>query len=406
MAISQTTQNSPAQRLVIPGTGLNPQVEQVYPIVNAIYKQMTGLEDIQAVDTASLVAMGQKLENTQNLDLWLNTLNRRIGYTNTGYRIYNSKFSDLTRDQVAWGAYVQKITSEMPEATDDKIYDIGYMDGQSVDQWIISNPKVHQRLFDKETPYSFFITISTVLLRDAFLSANAMNSLISQIFGKVNNKINFTLEELGRMCVANFILNLKNEQHYHLVSMFNSQYPNEPVTTATAMTSPNFLRYAVGIMNILSDNLESMSTLYNSEGFQRFTPKENQKFYILSDFMEKVKTVVSYAAFNPKDVIARPNVTIPYWQAAAQINDPNAYETIMKIMGTVTDPNTGAHTEKTLDNVLGIMFDYDAMGTYREENMVLTTPVNARAAYYNTFWHEKQLWFNDMSENGVAFFLD
>ena len=52
------------------------------------------------------------------------------------------------------------------------------------------------------------------------------------------------------------------------------------------------------------------------------------------------------------------------------------------------------------------MFDHDAMGTFREEETVLTTPVNARAAYYNTFWHERPLWFNDMGENGIVFFLD
>ena len=381
------------------------EVNQVYPIVNSVFKQMTGREDIQAVDTASLVAMGSTIENLGQKDLWLNTLDRRIGYTIDGYRVYNNKFSDLNRNQIEWGAIVQKITSEMPEAVYDKMPDVGKMDGQSVDHYIINNPKVHQRLFDKETPYSFFITIQDKYLKEAFLSSSAMAAFINQIFGKVQNKIEFTNEELARMCVANFILNLKNYQHYHLVSMYNATGPAVSVTTQTARYDADFLRWATGIMNNVSAKMESMSALYNSDGFTRFTPKKNQKFYMIADFLTMLETVVSYAAFNPQYVTARADILLPYWQASKNINDPTSWESITTIKGTVTD-SKGTHVEKTLNNLIGVLFDYDALGTFREEQMVLTTPVNARAAYYNTFWHENQLWFNDMSENGVAFFLD
>lgn len=384
---------------------MNPEVNQIYPIVNSVFKQMTGREDIQAVDTASLVAMGSTVESIGKLDLWLNTLAKRIGYTIDGYRVYRNKFSDLNRNQLEWGAIVQKITAEMPDAVYDKMPDVGNMDGQSVDHYIISNPKVRQRLFDKETPYSFFITMQTKYLREAFLSSGAMAAFINQIFGKVQNKIEFTNEELGRMCVANFILNLKNSQHYHLVSMYNQTGPAVSVTTQSARYDGNFLRWAVGIINNVSRKMESMSVLYNSEGFDRFTPKENQKFYMIADFMTTLETVVSYAAFNPQYVTARADILLPYWQASKSANDQNSWDSITTIKGSVTD-SKGAHQEKTLNNLIGVLYDYDALGTFRVEEMVLTTPVNARAAYYNTFWHEQQLWFNDMSENGVAFFLD
>ena len=145
--------------------------------------QMTGREDIQAVDTASLVAMGKAIEDSGKKDLWLNTLNRRIGHTITDYRVYRNKFSELNRTQMEWGAIVQKLTSEMPEARYDDMPDVGKLDGQSLDHYIISNPKVHQRLFDKETPYSFMLTIQDKYLKQAFLNSSAMGSFINQIFG-------------------------------------------------------------------------------------------------------------------------------------------------------------------------------------------------------------------------------
>ena len=78
-----------------PEVGLNTEVNQIYPIVNAVFRQMTGRDDIEAVDTNSLVAMGSTVENLGKKDLWLNTLNRRIGYTIDGWRLYRNKFSGM-----------------------------------------------------------------------------------------------------------------------------------------------------------------------------------------------------------------------------------------------------------------------------------------------------------------------
>ena len=381
--------------------GLNPQVNQIYPIVNSIYKQMTGQEGIQAVDTASLVAMGTQIILQGKVDLWLNTLAQRIGYTIDGYRVYRNHFSRLYRTQMEWGGIVQKLTAEMPEAVFDMTYDVGQMDGQSVDQWIIANPKVHQRFFDKETPYSFFITTQTALLKEAFLNAGAMASLINQIFGKVENKIELVLEDLARIAVVNFVLNLKPSQEYHLVTMYNNTNPPATVTMADCRHNADFLHYVTGVINNASRKMESMSVLYNSDGFERFTPKADQHLYMLADFMTILETVSSYAAYHDNYVMISPEVQLPYWQAVKSgSTNPTDFTSITTISGTVD----GAVVTKT--NLIGLLFDHDAIGTFRQEEDVLTTPVNARARYYNTFWHEKQLWFNDMSENGVAFYLD
>lgn len=391
--------------MIGPATSRNPLVEQIYPIVNEVFKQMTGRTDIKAVDTASLVAMGQEIENLQKGDVYLNTLARRIGLTIDDWRVYKNQFADLYRTQVEWGAAIQKLTSEMPEAEYEDMYDLRALEGKSVDPYVISIPKVHQRIFDKETPYSFKLTTPLYLLYDAFLSAAAKASFINQIFGKVRNKIEFVLEELARICMCNFILNTKDFQHYHLVRMYNSTGPETSVTTASAMHDANFLRYAVGQINNISTKMERMSVLYNSDGFDRFTPKSMQRFYMISDFMTILQTVVSYEAFNPNFVTAKPDILLPFWQASKRPNDVGDFSTVTCIQGSVKN-DKGVSVEKTLPNVIGILFDWDAMGTFRQQERVLTTPVNARAAYYNTFWHEKQLWFNDMSENGVVFFLD
>lgn len=376
------------------------EVNQIYELCNQIFQQMTGRTDIAAVDSASLVAMGNEVSNLGKNDLWLNTLARRIGLTIDSYRVYRNKFSDLYRTQVEWGAMVQKLTVEMPDAVADDMYKVGQMDGQALDHYIINNPKAKQKIFDKVTPYSFFITMQEKMLTEAFLNAGAMASFVNQVFGKVQNKIEVVLEDLARVALVNMMCNLSAKQEIKLVTLYNSK-TGSALTPQTALFDPAFMRFAIGTMNNIASKMETMNVLFNAEGYDRFTPMSEQRFYVLADFITQLETVVQYAAFNPKYVTKSVDIAVPYWQGIKEGEDINDIATLSKVMGKVDNK-----TDKTIENVVGILFDREGIGTFRQEEKVLTTPVNARGAYYNTFWHEKQMWFNDMSENAVIFTLN
>jgi hypothetical protein len=376
------------------------EVNQIYDLCNQIFQQMTGRTDIAAVDSASLVAMGNEVSNLGKNDLWLNTLARRIGLTIDNYRVYLNKFSDLYRTQVEWGALVQKLTVEMPDAVADDMYKVGQMNGQALDHYIINNPKAKQKIFDKETPYSFFITMQEKMLTEAFLNAGAMASFVNQVFGKVQNKIEVVLEDLARVALVNMMCNLSVKQEIKLVTLYNSK-TGSTLNPQTALFDPAFMRFAIGMMNNIASKMETMSVLFNTEGYDRFTPKSEQRFYVLADFITQLETVVQYAAFNPQYVNKSVDIAVPYWQGVKEGDDVNDIVVLSKVIGKVDNK-----VEKTIENVVGVLFDREAIGTFRQEEKVLTTPVNARGAYYNTFWHEKQMWFNDMSENAVIFTLN
>ena len=376
------------------------EVNQIYDLCNQIFQQMTGRTDIEAVDSASLVAMGNEVSNLGKNDLWLNTLARRIGLTIDSYRAYRNKFSDLYRTQVEWGALVQKLTVEMPDAVADDMYKVGQMNGQALDHYIINNPKAKQKIFDKETPYSFFITMQEKMLTEAFLNAGAMSSFVNQVFGKVQNKIEVVLEDLARVALVNMMCNLSTKQEIKLVTLYNSK-TGSTLNPQTALFDPAFMRFAIGMMNNIASKLETMSVLFNTDGYDRFTPKSEQRFYVLADFITQLETVVQYAAFSPQYVNKSVDIAVPYWQGVKEGDDINDIAVLSKVIGKVD-----SKVDKTIENVVGVLFDREAIGTFRQEEKVLTTPVNARGAYYNTFWHEKQMWFNDMSENAVIFTLN
>lgn len=376
------------------------EVNQIYDLCNQIFQQMTGRTDIAAVDSASLVAMGNEVSNLGKNDLWLNTLARRIGLTIDSYRAYRNKFSDLYRTQVEWGALVQKLTVEMPDAVADDMYKVGQMNGQALDHYIINNPKAKQKIFDKETPYSFFITMQEKMITEAFLNAGAMSSFVNQVFGKVQNKIEVVLEDLARVALVNMMCNLSTKQEIKLVTLYNSR-TGSTLNPQTALFDSGFMRFAIGMMNNIASKLETMSVLFNADSYDRFTPKSEQRFYVLADFITQLETVVQYAAFGPQYVNKPVDIAVPYWQGVKEGEDVNDIAVISKVIGKVD-----SKVDKTIENVVAVLFDREAIGTFRQEEKVLTTPVNARGAYYNTFWHEKQMWFNDMSENAVIFTLN
>lgn len=362
---------------------------QLYSILNDVTAQAIGTQSIQAVDTASFIAMGDSILNSgNNLEPWLSTLVQRIGRTIISFRAYQSQLQDLAYTDMEWGAIMQKIKVAMPTAIADVSVEL--TDGESIDHYIVAKPKAKQKLFVIRSPYTFMVTIQRRWLKEAFLSESAMESFIGAIFGELQNAMAVGQESLGRMCMANFIANTAASQRINLLTDFNTKY-GQSLTADGALYNADFLRYAIGQMKYYSLRLTEMSTLYNKEGETRHTPIADQRFAIRSDFLVNMETQVEYAAFHDEYLDIGSHLRINFWQNAETPNDI-----------IVTD-SEGQDVE--VENILGFIHDSNALGTYRKETDVLTTPVNARGAYYNTFYHVNDNRFNDMSENGLVFLV-
>ena len=370
---------------------------QIYSIVNDVCEQTMGESALQATDTASLVAMGNAiLSSSTNTEAFIDTLVQRIGRTMISYRPYKSKLGLMAVSDMTMGAIMQKIKVKMPEAVEDVTTQL--VDGQSIDQYIVSKPKATQKLFVKRTPYTFYITIQKKWLREAFTSETAMGSFISAIYGEVENKLELSQENLARLCMANFMATISADGNrvINLVTLYNAT-TGESLTASNALVSEKFLRFALGIMNNVSRKMETMSVLYNDGSETRHSPRADQRFVSIIDFQTALETQVQWAAFHDKYVEKQNGIEVPYWQAAQ-----SPYNIDLVIEGD--DPEQEEST--TLSNIVAFIHDRDALGTYRKEVEIATTPLNARGLYTNQFWHMNDLYFNDITENGVIFTLN
>ena len=370
---------------------------QIYSIVNAVCQETMGESALVATDTASLVAMGDAiLSSSTNTEAFIDTLVQRIGRTMISYRPYKSKLGLMAVSDMTMGAIMQKVKVKMPTAVEDVTTQL--IDGQSIDQYIISKPVATQKLFVKRTPYTFYVTIQKKWLREAFTSESAMGAFIAAIYGEVENKLELSQENLARLCMANFIGTISTDSNrvYNLRTMFYNITGQGP-SAEEFMLREDCLRFALGVMNKVAKKMETMSVLYNDGTETRHTPKADQRFVSLVDFQTALETQVQWAAFHEEYVKKQNGIEVPYWQSA---KSPFDIDLILE----GDDPDQDEHT--TISNVVAFIHDRDALGTYRKEVEVATTPLNARGLYTNQFWHMNDLYFNDITENGVIFTLN
>lgn len=367
--------------------------EQIYALVNDINSQAFGETSLTVADTSALISLGNTvLSTSSNTEAFINTLAQRIGRTILRFREYRNKLGDMVLNDFEYGAILQKIKVVMPEAEEDEMY--GLTDGQSVDHYKVAKPEAKQKLFVTRTPYQFHITIQRETLKEAFQSADAMGSFIGIIFGEVQNAIEVSLENLSRVTIATAIAECHGTvREIPLVTNYNTE-TGESLTAVTALHDDKFLAYSVAIMNTIRDSFNDMSMMHNDGSVATFTPDEDIRLRILSPFLRRLETVVQYKAFHEELVKAKGVVSsINFWQSE---------ETPYSV--DIVRPSDKVAT--TVENVIGIMNDRDAMGVYKRDETVLTTPVNAAGAYYNTYWHEKDLRALDLSENITTFTLN
>lgn len=385
---------------------------QIYTIVNEVSAQAMGSKTLAVVNNAGLVALGNTvLGSNETKNNFINALTDRIGRTIVSFRAYHSHFPDFERDSIEWGNILQKLKVAMPDAESDDSFNLA--DGESVDQYKINKPKVNQLLFTNEVPWQTHITVHLDELEKAFIDSSAMGAFISGMFGEVQNRIELAMENLSIDCVNNYMAEMIKRKTQspsrviNLVTEYNASKglaSTDALKPQDALNTPAFLEYVVRRINTISSTMEYMTSgMFNDTAYaggdtqksiySRHTPKSEQRMMLFIDLVNSLKTNVNSKAFNMKEVaIDIPFMTVPFWQS------------LKKPDGITIQPASGG-TAISQSNVMGVLFDREAMGTFKKKYSSLTTPINAAGKYYNVFYHMITMYYNDLTENAVVFLL-
>lgn len=385
-------------------------VTQVYDILNTITGEILGDSIIVNEDLSNVVDIGRAFENLDNgLDNYVRRLQDHIGRMVFVNRVYSGRAPRVLMDGWEYGSILEKVRAKMPEATENESWNL--QDGASYDPNIFTAPDVSVKFFNKRVTFEIPISITEKQVKSSFSNATQLNAFYSMIQTAIENSMTIKLDSLImrtiNTAIAETIHSDFPSQNYNagsgvrainLLYLYNQNLPagGTALTVDTARTNPDFIRFAAYMMGLYSDRLGVMSTLFNVEGTEKFTPKDRQHFILLSEFARAADVYLQSDTFHDEFTRLPDAELVTYWQGSGI---DYAFDSTSAI--NVTTP---LNHNVQIDGILGCIFDRDTLGVSNLDRRV-TTNYNPKAEFWNE-WHKSDAgYFLDLGENCIVFFI-
>lgn len=393
-------------------------VTQIYTLINSVSGEVLGKTDIVTEDLTGIVDLGKEVFNQNAVDNYVKSLVNHIGKVIFVNRPYAGKVPSVLMDAWEFGSVLEKISADVPEAEENDTWNL--KDGKSYDQDVFHKPTVTAKFFNSKVTFEVPVSITERQVKESFSNAAQLNGFISMIYAAVeksmtikadalimrtiNNMIAETVladskafgaAEAGDMTGAN-LSSASTARCVNLLKLYNTA-ASTTLTADQALTNPDFIRFASYVMGTYADRLQSISTVFNVGGKERFTPKDMLHVVLLSDFAKAAQTYLYSDTFNRGDVLLPQAETVPFWQGSGKNYD-------FADTGNINIKESGGKAVE-ISGVLGVMFDRDALGVCNLDRRV-TTNYNAKAEFFNSYYKFDAGYFNDTNENFVVFFIE
>lgn len=384
-------------------------IEDISTILTTAVNQATGQNALVPVNTAGFITVAQAALKC-GADTFLNALSQVLSKTVFSIRPYDRKFGGLMSDAITFGNHVRKLN--ISDDNDWKSPSQYPDDGESVDMYVTKKPSILQTNFYGQNAYEKFVTVYTEQLNTALTGPDQFLSFVNMIMTSQRNQIEQAHEQTARLCLANLIGGIEDENDstrvIKLVTDYNAELGNDtPLTLDELLNAdnfPNFMKYIVyrikTTMKYLTDRTTMYHTNITNKTITRHTPLRSQHMYLNTDIMERSKTTVLSDLYHDDYLKLADFEEVNYWQNPKNRMSINLTGSRITATGAIQ-----AFTQNPLNNVLGVLFDWDAAGYTTILNRTDTTPFNARGLYSNIFWHFNDRYWNDFTENAVIFLL-
>lgn len=382
--------------------------EDASAILNNIRKQVTGESSIAPVTTADFVSVATTLLQA-GYDPVLSAITQMVSRTIFSIRPYNRKFGGLKMDDEQWGAIVRKLSIADKDFDNDVRFQL--VDGQSIDHYEVNKPNVLQTNFYGQNVFEKNYTIFKDQLDNAFSGPAEFGRFMSMVVQNISDMIEQAHESIARMTIGNFVGGkvVATNGVVHLITEYNAETGITPPLTSTTVFDPQyfgdfmkwmFARIAT-LTALMTERSQEFQINVTGKEISRHTPFDMQKVYIYAPLMNEMKSRVLSGTFHPDFIDYADVESVNYWQS---IETPMELEVTPSYM--LTDGTITTAAAQTITNLVGVIFDRDALGYTTVNNWSATTPLNAKGGYWNTFHHFTERWYNDFTEKGIVLLLD
>jgi hypothetical protein len=382
--------------------------QQAATLLTSIYEQASGQQStIQPIDTATFTTVGQLTLKT-GYDTVIEAISQVLAKTIFSIRPYNAKFNGIFVDEQRFGNITRKINFVDGDIEDDEREPL--TDGQSVDQWKINKPKILQTNFYGFNKYQRHVTIFKDQLDVAFTGPEEFSRFITGVIQNVMDQLEQVKESEARATLANFIVGKVNIDN-SVINVLQEYYNETGVELSPATMYQDtyyipfvkwFYAYVNRLTLMLAERTEKYHINVSGKEVMRHTPANMLKAYMSARMMTSIDSVALPTIFGADRLKMIDWEAVNFWQ---NIDDPEsvyAKATVLQTDGTLRTMEAAA----LVNNVLGFLFDRDALGITRKSEWVQQTPMNAAGGYSNIFYHFSYSSWNDFTENAIVLVAD
>lgn len=303
-------------------------VNQIALLVNDSVAEALGDNGIvrEALDTSALVSFGKALSDANKFDAFYKALTNRVVKTLYFIRTYEVSGRHILRDEMEYGAFVQKVYYELPTADSNPTYEIPTSSGaftQKSPYDVTSTIGVSAEIFGGKGTWSIEFIRPIDQIKTAFTSPADMASFIDGIYVTAENAFKLELEAVENLAVctgaAMAMVSTNTAQYRDLLKEYNamkkaasSSWVN--ITAPACLYDADFLKFASKEINKVTKRLQRMSSLYNAAGYNTFTPVDKMVVEVLSEFACATASYLEADTYH-KELVALPNYNeVPFWQ--------------------------------------------------------------------------------------------
>lgn len=385
----------------------NMSFEQAATLLNAIQNQVTGTTNVTATNVDEFISVAQKTI-AAGYDPVLNAITQVVGRTIFSIRPYSSKLRSLIMDEQKWGAITRKLSISDQAWEDSQEFNL--TDGQSVDMYSVKKPNVLQMNYYGAMVFQRHYTVFKNQLDNAFRGPDEFGRFMTMVTQNCLDIIEQSHESIARLTIGNFVTGkiAANNGVIHLITEYNAE-TGESVTATTVFYKDNigpFTKWLFARIDDLTNMMTQRTGLYQIQvtgnEINRHSPLTKQKVYMYSKMLAEINARVKADTYHDTYLELSDVVSIPYWQGTDSRMEINMLPTYLQADGTLTQPQTAVQEQ----NVLGVIFDEEAMGQVIINQWQASTPFNAAGGYWNMYYHYTERWFNDFTEKGLVLVLD
>lgn len=381
------------------------------------YYPATGTGDnknLAEIDTYKLPDVGRDIDEADKNDVFTKSLVVRIGKVVTERRLVPYIDPAILKDTFEYGGAIESIRLGLYEVQDDPSWELTNGKSYADYDYTFHQPETSVRLFDDRKAIMITKSMTRRQLKEAFTSWDAMSSFIDGISVAWENTMRITINTWTRMLMASAIAISDKATSTAVHFLTEAKARGILAQNATAddfKKSDDAMKYAFErIRNIRKYMSQDMTVAFNDKTIPCVTPVEENKLTLLSDFASIIKTIKA-DTFNDDELGFGEFTEITAWQGVASSADSETafynWDDISSVKIKADANNKlGIGTEAySKSNVVGLMWDYLALGVSPNENYV-TSNYAAGADFWNDHAHYTANYWVDSRYNMVAFILD